>query len=830
MAIRVIGIIKDHHNCEIGYGLYNESSKQFRYCNLANTYALLKQYGCRNMKYKNGKLECKENSTDRMPIYVPMGNGQFQLAPKSPNGLFVLSKMEDTNGEALGCYVINPQGMVSAISMKQAAYYYMQKLLINAYFSHWQLKGIKHNIPTVTLPDKERVNTPNATQKTSVSIKNMKNGKEQSKMNNSKLLRMQELVPLLKYAAYMYEQEDTEIMSNQEYDKLYDELKELEEETGIVLAGSVTQKVGFEVSSKLEKVTHPSRMLSLDKTKEVPKLISFIGDEKGTLSWKLDGLTVVATYENGQLVSAVTRGNGTVGENILNNYKTFTNVPLTVSEKNRLVIRGEAIIRYSVFDKINAKLPDDAKYKNPRNLCSGSVRQLDSSITASRGVEFYPFAVIEGFDSLTTKSAKLDALKPLGFTPVAYVHVTKDNIADVVKQFSEQIATYDIPSDGLVLSFDDIAYSKSLGTTSKFPKDGIAFKWRDELKETTLLDIEWSPSRTGALNPVAVFEPIELEGTTVSRASVHNVSIVEQLKLGIGSKITCFKANMIIPQVAENVEPQGIVTIPEQCPVCKGKTKIVQTKEAKVLYCTNPECVAKHIGLLVHYVSRDAMNIEGLSEATFEKFMSLGIIHDLHSIYELEQYKEQLIHLEGFGLKSFNNMIAAINKQRNVEMPNFLYALGISQVGRTASKDICKHFNYDFEAIMNATVTDLTAIDGIGDVIATELVTYMQNAKNRALVEKLLKEITFKAPQQVNTASSIAGLTFVVTGDVEHYKNRKELQAEIESLGGKVSSSVSSKTNYVINNDIHSTSSKNKKAKELGIPIISEQDFLKMIQ
>lgn len=645
-----------------------------------------------------------------------------------------------------------------------------------------------------------------------------------------KMRRMQELVDLLKKAAYAYEQEDREIMSNFEYDKLYDELLGLEVETGTVLAGSVTQKVGYEVASNLKKVTHPSRMLSLDKTKEVEKLKSFLGSQFGMLSWKLDGLTIVCTYEDGRLAQAVTRGNGEIGEDVTNNAKTFINLPLTIPYKERLVIRGEAVIHYSDFERINEKLPAEERYKNPRNLCSGSVRQLNSEITSKRHVRLYAFAVVEGNDELTSKMEKMQWLKTLGFETVEYKAVSKDNLEEAVQYFSEEITKRDFASDGLVLVYDDIPYSKSLGTTAKFPKDGIAFKWQDEIRETHILRVEWNTSRTGLINPVAIFEPVELEGTTVERASLHNLSIVEELKIGIGDTVKVFKANMIIPQVAENLTQSGPIDTPCTCQVCGAETVVKQDKTAKTLYCPNGNCPAQRSQAFVHYASRDAMNIEGLSEATVEKFLNKGFLVDFVSLYHLQDYEEEIKAMEGFGQKSYDKLIKAIENTRQVALHQFIYALGILQVGPMNAKLICKHFEDDLERIMEAKVEDFVTIEGVGPVIARELSNYFHLPANREMLGRLTCEVSFiKAEKKDKEGLILEGKTFVITGDVHHFDNRKALSAKIEELGGKVTGSVSKKTDYLINNDNTSGSSKNKKAKELGIPILTEDEFLNMI-
>lgn len=651
-------------------------------------------------------------------------------------------------------------------------------------------------------------------------------------MKENKMDRMKELVEQLSQAAYAYEQEDREVMTNREYDALYDELKQLEEETGTILSGSVTQKVGYEITSSLPKVTHSKRMLSLDKTKEVSKLKSFLGNEEGLLSWKLDGLTIVCTYEGGQLVSAVTRGNGTVGEEITNNARTFKNLPLTIDEKERLILRGEAIITYADFAKINEGISEaDGKYKNPRNLCSGSVRQLNPQITAKRNVRLYAFTLVEGGPDFETKEEQLNWLNRKGFQTVEYRKVTASNVEEAVEYFSKAIDKQEFASDGLVLTYNNRRYSASLGETAKFPKDSIAFKWKDEIVETKLVNIEWNTSRTGLINPVAIFEPVDIEGTTVERASVHNLSILEELKLGIGDRITVYKANMIIPQIAENLTKSNHIEIPEICPVCGAPTEIKQDKQTKTLICSNSNCKAQRLRAFAHFTTRDAMNIEGLSEATIEKFLERDYLEDFTSLYHLAQYEAEIIEMEGLGKKSFTKLMNSIEKSRDVAIANFIYALGISQVGLGTAKLICKHFNNDLEAMMEAAEEELTAIDGVGPVIAEEFAKYFSLEANKSMVNHLKNELSFKVETNVVLSDSkIANKTFVVTGDVTHFKNRKELQAKIESLGGKVTGSVSKNTDYLINNDSESSSSKNKKAKELGIPILTEEAFLSLIE
>ena len=650
--------------------------------------------------------------------------------------------------------------------------------------------------------------------------------------NNTDTRRMQELVELLNRAAKAYYQDADEIMSNYEYDALYDELQALEAKTGVTLSSSPTANVGYEVLSELPKERHPSPMLSLDKTKDVAELQAFAGDQKVVMSWKMDGLTIVLTYRDGGLVKAVTRGNGEVGEVITANARTFKNLPLQIPYKGELILRGEAVIGYKDFEKINEEIAEvDAKYKNPRNLCSGSVRQLNSEITAKRNVKFYGFSLVqaEGVDFHNSRAAQLDWLASQGFEVVEHIVVSREEIPNEVIKFSEKIVSNDFPSDGLVLIYDDVAYGQSLGRTSKFPRDSFAFKWADETSKTVLREIEWSPSRTGLINPVAIFDPVELEGTTVSRASVHNISIMEELELGIGDQIEVYKANMIIPQIAENLTRSGVKDIPKVCPVCGGATEIRSISNAKALYCTNPECQAKQLKSYALFVSRDALNIDGLSEATLEKFIARGFIHDFADLFHLEQHREEICEMDGFGEKSYNNLITSVEKARETTLPRLIYGLGIANIGLANAKLICKEIGHDPERVKDLTAEDLAAIDGIGDVIAGNYVAYFADAEHRELFEKLLKEVKLPEEQEDVGEQTFAGMNFVITGSVEHFANRNEVKALIESKGGKVTGSVTSKTNYLINNNVESTSSKNKKAKDLGIPIITEEDFLRML-
>lgn len=647
-----------------------------------------------------------------------------------------------------------------------------------------------------------------------------------------KIERMKALVAMLNDAAKAYYQEDREIMSNYEYDALYDELLALEQETGTVLSNSPSVHVGYEVLSELPKEAHESPMLSLDKTKDVAALRSWLGEHKGSLSWKLDGLTIVLTYEGGVLQKAVTRGNGEIGEVITNNARVFKNLPHKIPYDKELILRGEAVIKYSDFEKINAQIEDvDARYKNPRNLCSGSVRQLNNEITAKRNVHFFAFTLVraDGVDFHNSRIAQMEWLKALGFDIVEYKEVTQDTIEDAVGYFAANIEKNDVPSDGLVLTYDDIEYSRSLGTTAKFPRDSMAFKWADETAQTRLLQIEWSASRTGLINPVAIFEPVQLEGTTVSRASVHNISIIESLKLGIGDTIEVYKANMIIPQIARNLTESGNLPVPGECPVCGGQTRIQQMNDTKSLYCTNPDCPAKKIKAYTLFVSRDAFNIEGLSEATLEKFVQKGFIHEFADIFRLERFKEAITQMDGFGEKSYGNLQDSIEKARKIILPKFIYSLGIPGVGLANARLICKAFSQDLDRVRSASSEALTDIPGIGQVIADSVVEFFNNKKNQAVVDHLLEEVVVEKEAEEENNASVSGKTFVITGSLNHFANRSALKTLIESKGGKVAGSVSSKTDYLINNDSLSTSSKNKKARELNIPILTEEQFLEIL-
>ena len=649
-------------------------------------------------------------------------------------------------------------------------------------------------------------------------------------MNESSIKKMKELGEKLREASRAYYQEDREIMSNVEYDALYDTLSALEKETGIVLADSPTVNVGYEAVEQLPKEEHERPMLSLDKTKERETLREFIGEHPTLLSWKLDGLTIVLTYENGELIKAVTRGNGIVGEVITNNARVFKNIPLKISFKGRLVLRGEAIITYSDFEKINETIGDaDAKYKNPRNLCSGSVRQLNNEITAKRNVRFYAFSLVsaEDVDFRNSREVQFRWLNEQGFEVVEYRKVTAETLDEAMDYFAEAVTTNDFPSDGLVALYDDIAYGESLGTTAKFPRNAMAFKWADEMRDTRLLEIEWSPSRTGLINPVAIFEPVELEGTTVSRASVHNISIMKELKLGIGDTIRVYKANMIIPQIAENLTGSGNAPIPHTCPACGQETVVKKENDVECLFCVNPGCPAKKIKSFGLFTSRDAMNIDGLSEATLEKFIARGFIHDFGDIFEISRYKDEIVEMEGFGQKSYDNLMESLERAKETTLPRVIYSLGIANIGLANAKVICRHFDNDLDRIRHASLEEVSDIDTIGPVIAGNLVAYFRDEDNNRRLDHLMSflHIQEDSPKQEQI---FEGMNFVITGSLVHFGNRSEAKELIESLGGKVTGSVTKKTNYLINNDIQSNSSKNKKARELGIPILSEEDFRKL--
>ena len=648
-------------------------------------------------------------------------------------------------------------------------------------------------------------------------------------MEEKSMERMRELVSLLNKASQAYYAQDTEIMSNYEYDRLYDELMSLEKITGVILSDSPTVKVGYEAVEELPKERHESPMLSLAKTKSREELKDWLNGKQGLLSWKLDGLTIVLTYSAGRLTKAVTRGNGEVGEVITNNARVFRNLPVSIPFQGELILRGEAVITYSDFTKINSEIEEvDARYKNPRNLCSGSVRQLNNEITAGRNVRFYAFCLVkaDSVDFHDSRQEQFAFLSGQGFDVVEYRLVDPDSILDAITYFEQRIADYDIPSDGLVLTYEDMAYGQSLGRTAKFPRDSMAFKWADELRETTLQEIEWSASRTGLINPVAIFEPVELKGTTVSRASVHNISILRGLKLGIGDRITVYKANMIIPQIAEKLTGSDNLTIPDRCPVCGQPTQIKKVNEVQSLYCLNPDCDAKKIKAFTLFVSRDALNVDGLSESTLEKFLARGFLHEFADLFQLSRYEEEIVQMEGFGEKSYRNLQESLEQARNTTLPRLIYGLGIENIGVANAKMLCRHFQFDLSRLRSATQEELAEIDGIGEVIALSVRAFFDNQKNAEQLDHLLAQLNIAVEVIEEGAQTLAGMNFVITGSLVHYENRNLLKEEIEKKGGKVTGSVTGKTTCLINNDTTSQSSKNKKAKELGVRIVLEEDFI----
>ena len=648
----------------------------------------------------------------------------------------------------------------------------------------------------------------------------------------SKADRIKELTEILNRASKAYYMQDTEIMSNYEYDALYDELVQLEKETGITLSNSPTIHVGYEVVSELPKEEHEYPMLSLDKTKDVQTLSDWLGDQMGVLSWKMDGLTIVLTYDNGELVKAVTRGNGYVGEVITNNAKVFKNVPHRIAFKGKLTLRGEAVIKYSDFNALNNQIEDsEAKYKNPRNLCSGSVRQLNNAVTAERNVFFFAFTLVvaEGEDFHNSRMQQFEWLRSQGFDVVEHVQVDRESLPSYVSQFAERITENDFPSDGLVLILEDIAYGESLGTTAKFPRNAIAFKWADEIRETYLLDVEWSASRTGLINPIAVFEPVELEGTTVSRASLHNISILRALQLGRGDLIQVYKANMIIPQIAENLTRSDSLEIPSVCPVCGETTEIRSLNDVSSLYCLNEECPAKHVKQFSLFVSRDAFNIEGMSEATLEKLIQHGFLHEPADLFHLDNYHDEIVQLDGFGEKSYQRLMASVQKARKITLAKLIYSLGILNIGLSNARLLCRHYKNDLQALMSASTEELTAIDGIGPVIAGSFTDYFTDEHHKKELEDLLGEVEIEQENFEAEDRIFDGKIFVITGSLEHFKNRNALKELLEEKGAKVAGSVSSKTSYLINNDAASASSKNKKARELGVSVITEEELMALM-
>lgn len=692
---------------------------------------------------------------------------------------------------------------------------------------------VDENDKLVVIKKEERNTETTKTEPKKVDVKQIKSvaSVKYQSSGDDKIDRIHELVNILNKARYAYEQEDEEIMSNYEYDKLYDELKALEEETGTILNNSPTVNVGYEVVSDLPKKTHQTPMLSLEKTKERDELIAFLNGREGVLSWKLDGLTVVLTYDNGVLTEAVTRGNGEVGEVVTANAKTFENLPRKIAYTGHLVLRGEATISYADFEAINNSLPvGEEPYKNPRNLCSGSVRQLDSSITAERHVNWTCFN-IESYDGnlVNEVDKQLEAMKMLGFDVVEYEVVNPSNLLEAIDKFEAKIINKEMgrPSDGLVLTYRDKAYGKSLGRTAKAPRHSKAFKWQDETAVTTVTGVEWSVGKSGVITPVIEFVPTDIEGSTVSRASSHNVSIFLDMEFGIGDEIEVYKANMIIPQVSENLTRSGTCEIPGICPCCGCPTEIHEDPKSGVytLWCMNADCEAKGNRLFKHFVSRDAMNIDGISGSTLETLSEAGIITDLPSIFHLDQHQSEIINMSGFGQKSYINMVTAINNARNVKLANLIYSLAIPNIGLATAKLICKHFNYDLADTVAATYDDLINIEGIGDVIADSFVGYFNDEANLDQFIRLVKELNI-IHEEISSDTSMSGVTICVTGDVYIFPNRRAIKDLVESKGGKLTGSVSRSTNYLITNDTTSGSRKNKAAQEYGIPILTEQEFI----
>lgn len=864
---RVVAIVKQ---CDITIGMrVIMPDGKLVVLSMDNMKRSVKKYEYENVEFSEGRIRGTENGLDRMPVY---NNGVIQ----SERDRFVLfAEREEGEDRIAGYALMDTFGRIQKYKTSEVIEMAKRGKIVNAKLCkrsehEYHLQGIKKEIKVKSVPKKGKTMIRNSesrglyTRSTKVMgeglmgvrcIKKDNKGMPDKRQVNSsgknkvrkgvnevdrskecaEMKRMKELVPWLAECARVYEQENRELISNREYDALYDELKALEEKTGVVLAGSVTHKVGYEVMSKLPKVKHTKKMLSLDKTKDVGKLKSFLRDKEGILSWKLDGLTIVATYENGELVEAVTRGNGEVGEGITPNYKQFSNIPLSIAEKGKVVLRGEAVIDLPTFDKINEKIGAGEKYKNARNLASGTVRQLNSKITKERNVRFVVFTVVEGFDGEKTKSAKLNRAAQLGFETVDRTIVNKDTVERAVEEFTKRVQNYDIPCDGLVLVFDDIEYSLSLGETEKFPRDGIAFKWQDEEVETKLKEVEWSTSRTGLVNPVAIFEPVDIEGSTVQRASLHNVTRIKELKLGIGDTIKVYKANMIIPEISENLTKSDNLVLADTCPVCGFKLELVKDKDTEVLMCNNINCHAQLVRGLSHFVSRDCMNIVGISGEIIDRLVKEGLIENAIDIYELKDSRDKLIVLDGWGEKGVDKILKAIEASKDVELCNFIASLGIPNVGLGTAKDLCRHFDNDYVKLKEASYADYMSIDGVGDTIASSLIRYFGDNYNEVMATTLANKMRFKKAKVVDTSSPIVGKKFVVTGDVEIFKNRKELQAFIESKGGINVGSVSKETDYLLCNEKDGTSGKWKKFHDVNakaktdaerVEHITEKEFM----
>ena len=638
-------------------------------------------------------------------------------------------------------------------------------------------------------------------------------------------VRIRSLIDILNKANEAYYYHDNEIMSNKEYDDLYDQLIQLENESGIIYSDSPTQNLGEHIYSSLPKVKHESPMLSLDKTKDRDALREWLGNKEGVLSWKLDGLTVVLTYENGKLEKAVTRGNGAIGEEITENAKFFKNVPLRIPFKGKLILRGEAVISYHDFETINVE--EQGRFKNPRNLASGSIRALDTNQVKKRKVQVIIFEVIQGSEA-NLVTDKFTWISHLGFKPVDYEVVNADNILEKIQDFENRITSNNIPSDGLVLTFNDTAYGRSLGTTGKFPKHSMAFKWQDEVEETVLRSVEWNTSRTGLINPVAVFDPVYLEGTEVSRATLNNVSYIKDLQLGIGDTIEVYKSNMIIPTILSNKTKSNNLIIPVVCPTCGMQARLIRSNNTEILQCMNLDCPARFLNKLIHFCSRDAMDIQGLSIKTLEFVIKQGWVNNFLDLYNLQNYERKWAMMRGFSTVSVRKYLAAIENSKKTESARFLYALGIPKIGRHQSQSLIQVYK-SWDAFIQAVKsnTDFSHIDGVGDCLNQNIHNWYNGFYKQDQIEKLASLMIFE-DQEITTSDILKGKTFCITGKLNMFANRSDLVKFIEQQGGKVSGSVSKNTDYLINNDKGSNSSKNKKAIELGVSIITESEFSKL--
>lgn len=640
----------------------------------------------------------------------------------------------------------------------------------------------------------------------------------------------------LNRASEAYYNTEQPIMSDAEFDNKLEELRQWEEETGIILANSPTHNVGYSVADELKEVEHNHPMLSLDKTKSVDELIEFIGNKNCFLSVKADGLTTSLHYINGKLIGAETRGDGVRGTECLQNVLTMKNVPKEIPYKEELIIDGETIIGWDTFREINDNLPEDKKYKHPRNLVSGSLQLLDSKEAASRNMRFIAWRVIKGFEH-KTPSEDLFKAKDIGFEIIPILKSPrinkKEELTILLNHIRESADSHNIPYDGAVMAVDDYKIAESMGRTDKFFRHSLAYKYEDELFETVLTDIEWNTSKTGLINPVAIFQSVDLNGAITTRATLHNITYIKDMMLGIGDRIRVYRSNMVIPKVHDSIDKSGNFSIPDKCPICGHPTRIIKENDSEVLMCENPDCNGKLLGKLVHATSRNALDIENLSETTIEKFINLGWLNSIQDIYHLSDHENEMKTLDGFGKKSVEKLLSSVEKSRKTSLERFIYSLSIPLIGKSASKDIskiCKDSFDDLVDLMKSSPEKLLSIDGFGTTMMNSVAKWWY--ENSLWVYELSKEFAFEKSQPVSNeaSSTLEGKTFVVTGSVHHYKNREELQKDIISHGGNVASSVSAKTSYLINNDVNSTSSKNQKAKSLNIPIISEKDFLQMIQ